>query len=278
MGRLWLALALIGCSPMDRASLVVDRVDPGSGTNDTVVPVRVEGTGFELPIVSDVDDGKNSVGPYSVTVGGLLLERAAWRDPNLIEGDVPLGLGIGPHDVVVTIGELSSTLPGGYLVVDLGQPVTCPPSYDVTIPSSTSSYRVIDTDGDFVTQRAACSADVPGATHLASLDTAAEIIELRDMLVARAIRTGNHYVGVAQQPNQATTTDGWFTFNGGALPMNMWSAGQPNDDLAGENNEENLAAINTNDRLNDATGDFAYPAVCECDGVPLDPTVATYLP
>jgi hypothetical protein len=245
------------------------------------VRVRIEGAGFDLPIVSDVDDGKNTVGLYSVTVGGRTLEGVVWRGTQLIEGSVPAGIALGPHDVVVTVGDRTTTLPQGYVVVDPAQPpppVTCPPSYDVTIPSSTTVYRVIDSDGTFAAQHAACTADLPGATHLASLDTAAEITELRDMLVARAVRTGNHYVGVAQQPNQPNTTDGWFTFNGGPMPQNMWSAGQPNDDVAGENNEENLAAINTADMLNDATGDYAYPALCECDGIPIDPTVATYIP
>ena len=53
---------------------------------------------------------------------------------------------------------------------------------------------------------------------------------------------------------------------------------QDDDDNPGENNEENLGSIDTTDLMHDVTGDVVYPAICECDGMPIDPTVAGYLP
>jgi len=126
---------------------------------------------------------------------------------------------------------------------------------------------------------ATCNSDLAGATHLASLDTAAEITELKGAVIARAVTPiTNHYVGVVQQRDQADLTAGWLVFGGGPLPAMMWSAGQPNDDPAPESNDENLGALNLADLLNDTTGDVSYPAICECDGVPIAPTVAGLIP
>ena len=70
-------------------------------------------------------------------------------------------------------------------------------------------------------------------------------------------------------------------------PMSAWSAHSwpvsiwqsiPNDDNPGENNEENLGALNTTDLMHDVTGDLPYAAVCECDGRAIDPIVASYIP
>ena len=30
--------------------------------------------------------------------------------------------------------------------------------------------------------------------------------------------------------------------------------------------------------VHDVTGDLPYPAICECDGLPIDPVVAGYIP
>jgi hypothetical protein len=151
-------------------------------------------------------------------------------------------------------------------------PLACPPSYALVTPLGT--YRVIATNDVFAAHHADCNDDMPGATHLASLETAEEIGELSQALARTT--PGQYYVGAAQKPNQATTTEGWYVFTGGALPAGTW--GSSNDDNPGENNEENLLGLSTADMYHDVTGDVPYPAVCECDGRPIDPTVAGYIP
>jgi hypothetical protein len=155
-------------------------------------------------------------------------------------------------------------------------PLVCPTSYSITIASTKSVYRVIATTAPFATQHQACNTDQSGDTHLASIETATEASELQVALGATA--STNYYIGVVQKPSQNTVTEGWFAFTGADLPDDLWASGQPNDDAPGESNEENLAALNPTDLLHDATGDVAYPAICECDGLPIDPTVATYIP
>jgi hypothetical protein len=158
----------------------------------------------------------------------------------------------------------------------------CPTGYDVTIADSTSQYRIIVTGGDFATQHADCNDDKVGATHLASPETYVEIMELQkqvSMLVTPA-PSAQYYVGVVQQPDSPSEAANWFVFSGAALPsdLGVWAPTQPNDDLAGENNEENLGALNALDAMHDATGNYLYGAICECDGRPVDPTIASYIP
>jgi len=156
-------------------------------------------------------------------------------------------------------------------------PVECPPSYTIKVASSSSKFRVIDAMAPFTSQHQVCNADQPGRTHLESPETADEATDLRAMLVNAGKPGGNYYIGVVQKPSQAQPADSWFVFTGEALPGAVWVV-QPGDDIVGENNEENLGAINTVDMMHDVTGDFAYPAICECDGLPIDPTVAGYIP
>jgi hypothetical protein len=189
--------------------------------------------------------------------------------------------GFEPGGTASTAGDASAGTDADTSLADAspdGSPdaplVTCPPAYTLQLDNSTSRYRVIATAAVFATQHADCNNDQTDRTHLASPETAAEIADLRTALFALA--AGQYYVGAVQQPNQATPTDGWFVFTGGGLPPGMF--GNSNDDQPGENNEENLAALNTTDLFHDATGDVAYAAVCECDGLPIDPTVAGFIP
>jgi hypothetical protein len=158
----------------------------------------------------------------------------------------------------------------------------CPSTYDVTVAASTTHYRVIVAGGDFPTQHADCNDDLPGATHLASPETSDEVFALQAYVAALSVPapSSQYYVGVVQQPNSPTADANWFVFTGAAMPTatNLWGPGQPGDDVAGENNEENLGAINSADAMHDVTGNFVYGAICECDGLPIDPTIATYIP
>jgi hypothetical protein len=161
--------------------------------------------------------------------------------------------------------------------VDAVVPVTCPATYAITLASTTTKYRVIETANAFAKLHEACNQDQPGRTHLASPETATEATELRDAIVSLGSSGSQFYIGVVQKPNSGTVTAGWFVFTGPALDGSLWVS-TPNDDNPGENNEENLGALNTGDLMHDVTGDLAYPAICECDGLAIDPIVAGYIP
>jgi hypothetical protein len=154
--------------------------------------------------------------------------------------------------------------------------LVCPVSYNVTTANTTSRYRVITSTAAFATQHQDCNNDQAGDTHLASIESVSEATALQVVLGGGAAT--NYYIGAAQKPSQPLVTDGWFVFSGASLPEGLWASGQPNDDAAGESNEENLLALHPTDLFHDSTGDVAYPAVCECDGLPIDPVVAGYIP
>ena len=151
----------------------------------------------------------------------------------------------------------------------------CPAGYGLTLAATTTRYRVITTTAVFRVQLVACAADAPGATHLASLETAEEIVGLRDALVAAAATAGPgpFFIGAAQMPG-GIGTGGWFVFTGGALPGGLWAPGQPSENTGSSEQIANLAS----DLLHDATGGTASEAVCECDGRPVDPVVIGYVP
>jgi len=157
-----------------------------------------------------------------------------------------------------------------------GTPVICPATYDVVLDGSTSRYRIITSPAVFRTHHATCNQDLPGATHLVALETAGEVNALGARL---ATDTATYYVGAVQAPNQAATDVAWSVFTGGPLPSGLWSSGQPDDSPnPGENNEDNLAAIDSTHLLLDAGGTLFYGAVCECDGKAIDPAVASLIP
>ena len=126
VGRYVLCLLVASCSAAPGPDLVIDRVDPASATNTAVVPLRVEGTGFHLPLTSDLDDGDTVVGDMAVTVGDVPLEAAVWRGEQLIEGSVPSGLAPGTYDVTLRLGDRTGVLASGYVVTDVNAPYVLP--------------------------------------------------------------------------------------------------------------------------------------------------------
>jgi len=173
VGRFVLWLAVAGCSAAPGSDLVIDRVDPASATNTAAVPLRVEGTGFHLPLTSDLDLGDTVVGAMAVTVGDVPLEAAVWRGEQLIEGSVPAGLAAGTYDVTVTLGDRSGVLPDGYVVLgDVNQTYVLPlvPDDLVTPPGS----RLVLLDGAVIdTTAGTISGAAPGSTFELRTDDAA---------------------------------------------------------------------------------------------------------
>ena len=58
----------------------------------------------------------------------------------------------------------------------------------------------------------------------------------------------------------------------------MIMAGAPNDGDSIENNRENAGRARADGDMEDAFSPLPYNAVCECDGVGIDPTIAMYVP
>jgi len=163
-------------------------------------------------------------------------------------------------------------------------PASCPPSYDVTLPSfSHARYRIIATNAVLRSQQTACT--VAGLSHLVALETALELTELGTVLLPLTgpPTNGWYYVGAVQRPGQVATADEWSWLVGGFVSPAAWglfgALVQPNDFVTGEAATENLAVIDrAQGKLLDVTGTNGYGAVCECDGKSIIPTIAAYIP
>lgn len=93
-------------------------VDPASGLNTKVTPVEIQGSGFHLPIRSDLDNGVTSVGVMQLMVGNTPLGDVVRHDERSIAASVPMGLVPGSYDIVVTIDDRTAVLPRGFTVTD----------------------------------------------------------------------------------------------------------------------------------------------------------------
>lgn len=156
-------------------------------------------------------------------------------------------------------------------------PALCPSGYNLgSTTSPNSRYRVIDTQAPFATQHADCSDDsAAGWTHLVTFGSQEEAQDAADMILAQFF-----YVGLAQPLNQPSPGAGWAWFDG-STTITAWETvlAQPDDQNGSENNVQNLAGADAgNGVLQDVGGQASYEAICECDGIPIDPTVASWLP
>ena len=154
----------------------------------------------------------------------------------------------------------------------------CPGSYPIALAGQTSRYRIITAGNPAWVQGIDCSNDLAGSTHLAAIDTAAELTAVMVQVNATTSLPGGQgcaYVGGVQLRNQATDSAGWLSITGGAL-LPSWDPGEPND--GGDNSEnsaENFAMLErTRTSLIDVSGTSSFGAVCECDGKPIDATAA----
>jgi hypothetical protein len=194
-------------------------------------------------------------------------------------GDGPVS--DGPPGPDAPVGEPDAPPPPPDATVDANttvfDPSLCPAGYSQWSGSPNGSqYRLIATGGSFSAQNADCADDHAGWTHIVVLDSTGEAALMKSSLTG-----GYILVGVVQAPSQATPGAGWFELTGDAMVPTMWGGGQPNDggdDV--ENNEQNVGAmqVDVTDLINDVEASFQVGTVCECDGRPVDPTVATYIP
>ena len=151
-------------------------------------------------------------------------------------------------------------------------PAACPASY-TAVSGAPSLYRWNTTSETFWTHNAGCDADLPGATHLAVLDTRAEALALHvySASLSPQPNLGRFYIGAVQDPSATSVSAGWIQFTGDPTPALLWAflgAQEPCDgvDCNETNHDEQLAVLEpAADFIIDVRGSVFYGAVCECD-------------
>jgi hypothetical protein len=133
-------------------------------------------------------------------------------------------------------------------------PLTCPGSY-IALDTSSSRYRSIDTSMTWLQSQQACESD---GHHLVVLETSSELA-----LVATTLSTQNIWTGVTDRKTVGT----FLRVTGGAATYLPWDSSEP--DLAGL---ECTFIDGLTLKLGDQDCGSGRRAVCECDGLPVDPT------
>jgi len=157
----------------------------------------------------------------------------------------------------------------------------CPPTYNLgsVLPGPTR-YRLINTDARAWEHSDACARDLPGATHLAVVETTAELMSIEALVNQPPTQIAGNAVliGGVQLKTAMETDESWLGFDGRPLIDNAWyddhaNDHEPNDSDGTENGQEQFVAIAANkDGLNDADGKDPtklHGALCECDGHPI---------
>lgn len=156
-------------------------------------------------------------------------------------------------------------------------PGMCPSTYTLTIPSSASRYRVRSSDV-WWNHEQNCEGDTSGKSHLVVLDSDAEAGQLRQTV------SGSFFVGAVQSRNQTLPASGWSWLTGGAVGAGVWELAQPDDADGLESNRENLAIDSGGGTggLRDfdtvSSSSLQAQGLCECDGKPASPSVASQIP
>ena len=157
--------------------------------------------------------------------------------------------------------------------------LVCPASYDVRGLPGPSRYRLIKTGHPAWEQSDACNQDMPGATHLAVIETAKELADIDAYMRPGLGAEGDSlWIGAVQPPTAISPGDGWIGFDGAPL-FNGWGGSEPNDHT--DNNETNheeqfIRVTRTSPKTYfiDDGGDKSFGALCECDGKPISPAAA----
>jgi hypothetical protein len=145
----------------------------------------------------------------------------------------------------------------------------CPGSYE-TVATLPSRYRIIEDMGELAIQRARCRADDPRRTHLAVLETANEMGDVRVWIDGREhVDNDFLWVGAVQSASATARDAGWQWVTGLPVASELWIAGEPNDSDNNEDHLEDAAAVRRNNGigLTDLPEAYMLRAVCECDGI-----------
>jgi len=111
-------LVVAACTSSSSSEFAVTAVTPATGLNTQVTPIQITGTGFRLPIHSDLDTGETRFGGMQLVVGSTPLGNVVRNDDQRFDAEVPMGLVPGTYDVAVTLGDQTVVLPGGFTVTD----------------------------------------------------------------------------------------------------------------------------------------------------------------
>lgn len=211
----------------------------------------------------------------SCALAGCSFTPGAFRAPPTVDAETADGSVDADSPVVDASPDAAPDSPPVF------DPATdCPAAYTLTIGTSPTRYRVITSEGPFATQHGDCNDDLVDATHLASPETAVELMDIRTYLAARTLAPSRkYYVGTVQLRDQTAVDTGWIVFaGGGPLPGGQWEIGEPEDAGGGENNAQNVSSLWVDTGLTDSTGNLSYGAICECDGMPIDADAVAALP
>jgi len=138
--------------------------------------------------------------------------------------------------------------------------------YTITIPSTTSHYSIDATGRSWRDSETSCEST---SGHLAAPDLDAEVDDLR------ALVSSHHWVGLVQKPEQPTPASGWFEITGPPDTV-QWQLGKPDDSGLPENGDQQAAVLG-DQGLDDDPDQNSNPSICECDGLPPDPTVRAFI-
>jgi hypothetical protein len=197
----------------------------------------------------------------------------------------------GSDGVCMAVGSIACTLidagaadgdDGADAPVDARMfPRDCPAAYDISIPSTmtTSRYKLITSKMTYWQHEAACAGDLPGATHLATTQTASERNELAGVVDSMLAGSGAYvHIGAVQKPDAIVPTGGWIWLDGQPVDSGLWVTNTPYDAGDGEQNHDfQVAMLDTMMGLLDSSGLGDIEGACECDGVPIDATARTYI-
>jgi hypothetical protein len=176
----------------------------------------------------------------------------------------------GPSDGAIDAAAIDGPADAAMIDAPPFDVAMCPSTYNRTVVSSQTRYRVIVGDAAFATHHADCNDDLPDKTHLVVFDSPQEATEVA------AIAGAFFYFGGVQERGAANPSSAWFGFDGEPL-VGAWDPSEPVDIDGVENNEQNLAGSEINAEHWDVGGAVLYNAICECDGVPIPQAVAAMI-
>lgn len=223
-------------------------------------------------------------GPLAVTNAAETFELLVWSLPmwRYAVGIAIAGCEFHPSPVagggVGTDAPIGIDAPVGgdapSVTADAPDPM-CPAGW-FTILGTSSRYLVVNSDATWHAAEAACeAAKLPGglATHLLVLDTAAEATALTG---SPGLGDFDYWIGMVQPLDQLFKIGGWREITGGDGIVTRWRLGEPNDGSLGltDGNAEQFATANGDLYLDDRPGTQSLRRICECDGVPVDSTIA----
>jgi hypothetical protein len=151
----------------------------------------------------------------------------------------------------------------------------CPSSYNAALPGPTR-YRLLIDGHRAWEQSDACILDVPGATHLAVLETPDELAAVVAFLAqSNGIAHDAIWLGGVQRRTALQPAEAWIRFDDSPLQAELWDRNEPNDGGGTETDHLEQFTMLEHDHtaLTDVNGSVSSGALCECDGKPLNEDV-----